>query len=96
MPAEAENLLSMMESRAEDGDLELRPDAYVYSSVINTWASSKSNNKAAKAWGIYERIKAQYAKGNVEAKPNEFIVSKCCVLLVYFITSCRLTNIFYR
>lgn len=73
----------MMEERSADGDLDFKPDNFVYSSVIDTWARSKSKHKSVQAWNIYQRMKVQYKEGNMEAKPNNIIVSRWCELEIF-------------
>ena len=72
---EAENIISMMEQCYEEGDLDMKPDAFVYASAIDAWARSKASEKSTRAWNIYQRMKAQYSKGNLDSKPNNVIVS---------------------
>lgn len=64
-----------MESKYEKGHLELKPDSYVYAGAVDAWASSQSHDKAVRAWSIYKRMKEQYADGNMDAKPNEVIIT---------------------
>jgi hypothetical protein len=53
----------------------MKPDAFVYASAIDAWARSKASEKSTRAWNIYQRMKAQYSKGNLDSKPNNVIVS---------------------
>ena len=75
---EAKKNISMIEKRYKERDLEMKPkpDAFVYSSAIDTWARSNSPEKAAQAWIIYQQMKSQYSKGNLESKQNNVIVSR--------------------
>jgi len=73
---EAENILSRMEHKySTEGDLDLKPDAYVYAGAVDAWARSKSNDKAVRAWNIYQLMKRQYSNGNMDAKPNNVIIT---------------------
>jgi hypothetical protein len=75
---EAKTNISMIVKRYEERDLEMKPkpDAFVYASAIDTWARSNSPEKAAQAWIIYQQMKSQYSKGNLESKQNNVIVSR--------------------
>jgi len=73
---EAEKILAKMENtRGNEYDFHLKPDAYLYASVIDAWARSNSPDKSVQAWNVYQRMKKQYMDGNMETKPNNVIIA---------------------
>ncbi|KAL3785965.1 hypothetical protein HJC23_005674 [Cyclotella cryptica] len=74
-PERVERILAEMEEDYERGFIDSKPDAFVYGSIIKAWSKSRLEDKANRAWKLYNRMKAKYESGDIEMQPNDIIIT---------------------
>jgi len=65
-PKRTEGLLLEMQSRAKNGEHQLRPRVAHYTSVVLAWTSSRQPKAIDRAEGIFDYVHGQSRKGNKE------------------------------
>jgi len=53
-----------------DENVSLRPNVYIYASVIKCFARSNAVDKAEKAMNVFQRMEEDFRSGNASARPN--------------------------
>jgi len=61
-----------MHELSEAGDLDIRPDSYSFSSVINCWARSDDQYSAQRAERILDLMESRSAGGDEHLQANRF------------------------
>ena len=75
---QAEQLLISMEKRYEEsGDYRVMPDCISYSTCINAYANSNTQQSGLHADAILRRMTARYLLGDTKCRPNAVAFTSC-------------------
>lgn len=65
-------MLVAMSRLHSSGMPSLKPDAFTYTAVIDSWAKSGYRGAAARADQLLDKMEAKYLAGDLDLKPNTF------------------------
>jgi hypothetical protein len=68
--SKVEELFVTMNRLHASGMPNLKPDAFTYTALINTWAKSNYRDSAARADQLLDEMEAKYLAGDMDLKPN--------------------------